>query len=97
MEHCILYNVAPGEGEHQARAVMASGRQTLGAIPGVRGVFTGRALHPDAKYRYCWLVRFAAPEVVASYRAHPDHVAFADGRFLPLAPDRLSIDFEEVL
>lgn len=96
VEHCILYNVASGEGERQVRAMLADGRKRLGAIPGVRGVFTGRAARADAKYQYCWLVRFAHPDVIASYHDHPDHVAFADGRFRPLAPDRLSIDFEEV-
>ena len=98
VEHCILYNVAPGgdEGERAARAMMADGRRVLGAIPGVRAVFTGRAVRPDAGYRYCWLVRFAHPAVIESYREHPDHVTFADGRFRPLAPDRLSLDFEEM-
>ena len=61
--------------------MMARGRETRGAIPGVRKVFTGRALRHDASYRYCWLVRFASPEVVESYRDHPDHVAFADTLF----------------
>lgn len=76
--------------------MQAEGRKVLGAIPGVREVFAGRAMRADARYRYCWLVRFAAPEVIASYRDHPDHVAFADSRFRPLARDRLSLDFEEI-
>ena len=76
--------------------MLADGRKRLGAIPGVRSVLTGRAARADAKYQYCWLVRFAHPDVIASYRDHPDHIAFADGRFRPLAPDRLSIDFEEI-
>lgn len=63
-------------------------------IPGVRGVLAGRVLRANAPYRYCWLIRFAAPEVVASYRDHPDHLAYADGVFRPAAPDRITIDFE---
>jgi hypothetical protein len=66
----------------------------LGAIPGVRRVFTGRALRRDDRYQYCWLVRFANPAVVASYRDHPDHVAFANTQFRPIATDRISIDFK---
>lgn len=96
VEHCIFYNAAPGEDERQVRAMLADGRKRLGAIPGVRSVFTGRAAGADAKYQYCWLVRFAHSDVIASYRDHPDHVAFADEQFRPLAPDRLSIDFEEI-
>lgn len=96
VEHRILYNAAPGEGERQARAMLADGRKRLGAIPGVRSVCTGRATRMNSKYQHCWPVRFAHPDAIASYRDHPDHVAFADEKFRPLAPDRLSIDFEEI-
>jgi fructose-bisphosphate aldolase, class II len=38
-------------------------------------------------------VRFAHPAVIDSYRDHPDHLAFADNLFRPLAADRMTIDF----
>ncbi len=94
--HFILYNASDGARECEVQGMMASGRKTLAAIPGVREVFTGRAVHENTRYRYCWRVRFAHPAVIASYRDHPDHVAFADGRFRPIAADRISIDLEEV-
>lgn len=95
VEHCIVYNV---DGQHASRVeqVMEHGRRVLGAIPGVRAVFTGRAEGAGAKYQYCWLVRFAHPAVIDSYRDHPDHVRFANTYFRPLAPDRLTIDFHRV-
>ena len=97
VEHCILYNVAAdGEETAVAEALMAEGREILSAIPGVREVVTGRALTPDAQYRYCWLIRFAHPAVIESYRNHPDHVAFADARFRPVAGDRITIDFQRI-
>jgi fructose-bisphosphate aldolase class II len=40
-----------------------------------------------------WLIRFAAPEVIESYKQHPTHVAFADHLFRPAAADRLTSDF----
>lgn len=91
--HCITYNV---EGEVSAEALMAQGRAVLAPIPGVREVFTGRALGREPKYAYCWLVRFASADVVESYRRHPEHVRFADRRFRPHAPARISIDFEAI-
>lgn len=94
VEHLIIYNSAE-EDEQRVEEVMAEGRRVLGAIPGVRRVFTGRALKDGAKYRYCWLVRFAHPKVIDSYREHPDHVAFADGRFRPLSAGRISIDYQD--
>lgn len=97
VEHVILFNSLPEgeEGIGLAQDLMRDGREVLGAIPGVRKVFVGNALRPDARYRHCWLVRFAHPRVIDSYREHPEHVAFADERFRPAAPDRVSIDFEE--
>jgi fructose-bisphosphate aldolase class II len=66
----------------------------LGAIPGVREVFTGAAVRDGARYRYSWNVRFCHPAVIDSYRYHPDHVAFADTWFRPVAQDRVSIDYQ---
>ncbi|MCC6302147.1 MAG: class II fructose-bisphosphate aldolase [Gammaproteobacteria bacterium] len=94
VEHLILYNST--EDAARVEEMMAEGRRVLGAIPGVRRVYAGRALKDGAKYRYCWLVRFAHPDVVDSYRDHPDHVAFAETRFRPsAAPGRISIDYLE--
>ena len=92
VEHLIIHNVV-GISEKEAAAMMAEGQQALGAIPGVREVVTGRAVKEGAQYRYCWLVRFAAPEVIDSYRGHPDHVAFANRRFRPVADRDISIDY----
>ncbi|MBI3771088.1 MAG: class II fructose-bisphosphate aldolase [Gammaproteobacteria bacterium] len=95
VEHLIIYNAHDGD-EQQIEAMMAEGRRVLATIPGVRRVFTGRAQREEAKYRYCWLVRFAHPKVVESYRDHPDHVAFADVQFRPLSGGRISIDYQAV-
>ncbi len=96
VEHLILYNSS--EDDARVEEVMAEGRRVLGAIPGVRQVYTGRALKDGGKFRYCWLVRFVHPKVVESYRDHPDHAAFADTRFRPLAAaGRISIDYLETV
>ncbi len=92
VEHLIVFNVA-GISDEQAEKMMAKGREILAAIPGVRYVHTGTAVKEDAKYRFCWLIRFVHPAVIASYRDHPDHVRFADELFRPVAGDRISIDY----
>ena len=76
-------------------AMITEGRAVLAAIPGVREVFAGEAIKNDAGYRYSWSVRFCHPDVINSYRDHPDHVDFANKRFRPVAGDRISIDFRE--
>jgi len=93
VEHTILFNASAEEAE--VRRMAARGTRVLANVPGVRRVFAGRAVTDGAKYRYCWIIRFASERVIDSYRAHPDHVAFADGEFRPRASDRISIDYKE--
>lgn len=91
--HLIVYKVS-GATDAEAGAMMARGREVLARIPGVRRVATGRAVRDDAAYRYCWLIEFAGRAVIDSYRDHPDHVAFANTHFRPVAGERISIDYE---
>ena len=92
VEHVILFN-ANGDAD-AIEAMKATGRDLLGAIPGVREAATGSAVTADARYRHCWLVRFCGEPVIDAYKYHPDHQAFADERFRPIAADRVTIDFE---
>jgi fructose-bisphosphate aldolase class II len=61
----------------------------------VRRVLTGNAAQDDARYKFTWLIEFVHEKVIDSYRHHPDHVAFADNLFRPIAGDRISIDFRQ--
>lgn len=94
VEHLIIYNADASD--DAVHTMMAAGRQVLSQIPGVREVFTGDAIQEGARYRYSWLVRFCHPAVIDSYREHPDHIAFADSLFRPIAGDRISIDYRAV-
>ncbi len=95
IEHVIIYNV-----EHttdtQVELMMTRGREVLGKIPGVRRVITGWAVTEAPNYRFCWLIELVHEKVITAYRDHPDHVAFANGLFRPMAGDRVSIDFLSV-
>jgi len=93
VEHLIIYNV-DGITEQQANTMMQQGREILSTIPGVLEVVTGHAVQDDASYRYTWLIRFCHPAVIESYRTHPEHVAFADTLFRPVAGERISIDYQ---
>ncbi|HFC54450.1 MAG TPA: ketose-bisphosphate aldolase [Gammaproteobacteria bacterium] len=95
IEHLIIYNVS-GIDDQQAGQMAAEGRRILSQIPGVRHVLTGEAVKQDAKYRFCWLIRFVHERVIESYRDHPEHLRFADQVFRPVAGDRISIDYKLV-
>lgn len=92
VEHVVLYTPS-GINEDQLAATIEEGLATLSAIPGVRRVFAGTAATPDARYTHAWMVRFSAEGVIGLYRDHPDHIAFADNCFRPIAKDRMTIDF----
>lgn len=94
VQHVITYNVEHGS-ESQVDTMMAQGAEVLAGIPGVRRVVSGRAVSENPKYRFCWIVEFAHKRVIESYRDHPEHVAFANSLFRPIADDRVSIDFAE--
>ena len=93
VEHLIIYNV-DGITEQQANTMIQQGRDILSTIPGVLEVVTGHAVQDDASYRYTWLIRFCHPAVIESYRTHPEHIAFADTLFRPVAGERISIDYQ---
>ncbi len=95
VEHVVEFNADAAMDEKQVHEMMRKGRKVLSRIPGVRRVFIGRSVTPNSRYRYCWIIRFAGTQVIESYRNHPDHLAFADTAFRPIAGDRLTIDFEE--
>ena len=79
----------------QISNMMHEGEKVLSQIPGVRRVITANAIQEDAKYKFSWLIEFVHKNVIDSYRDHPDHVAFANKLFRPIAGDRISIDFSE--
>lgn len=94
VDHIVLYN-SDGVDEARHAEMLQEGVRVLSHIPGVRRVFVGRAMTGNGRYAHCWVVRFAGEGVVPLYRDHPDHVAFADRHFRPIAADRMTVDFVE--
>lgn len=91
VEHLIIYNSSVDEA--QTRQAAQIGATILDNIPGVRATWRGEAVKADAQYQWCWLIRFANEAVIDSYRDHPQHVAYANEQFRPIAGNRVSIDY----
>lgn len=92
VEHIVAFNAPELDGA-AITDLFAKGIRELGSIPGVRDVKAGEAISDGARYRYCWLIRFASAAVVNFFKHHPAHVAFADRHFRPVAEDRLTTDY----
>ncbi len=95
VQHIVMYNVEHGF-ESQIDSMMARGTEILAGIPGVRRVVSGWAISELSRFRFCWILEFVHKKVIDSYRDHPDHVAFTNRFFRPIAGDRVNIDFAEV-
>lgn len=94
IHHVIIFN-ADVKDKAQVDNMLGEGQRVLSRIPGVRRVATGTAVKQNAQYQFSWLIEFVHENVIDSYRDHPDHVAFADNLFRPVAGDRISIDYYE--
>ena len=93
VEKVVLFNVWEGVSEAACIAMAERGRAMLGTIPGVERVSIGVAVKPDARYRYCALLRFRDADVIAIYNAHPNHDAFLHQEWEPIVADVLPIEF----
>ena len=93
VEKVVLFNVREGVSEAACIAMAERGRAMLGTIPGVERVSIGVAVKPDARYRYCALLRFRDADVIAIYNAHPTHDAFLHQEWEPIVADVLPIEF----
>jgi fructose-bisphosphate aldolase class II len=77
VEHLIVHN-RNTISEQQTEYVMAEGRKLLENIPGVRSVFTGKAIKEDEKYSFCWLVHLSNEQVLTKIQDHPDFIRFSN-------------------
>jgi fructose-bisphosphate aldolase class II len=91
VRHVIVFNF-DGTPE-QARAMAEEAGRVLGAIPVVTEVRFGEAVAEGARYRYFFDIGLADEAAIDVYRDHPAHQRFAEERFRPRTPDRLTIDY----
>ncbi len=94
-EHLIMFNISSLD-KTAVDTIMAEGEHVLSSIPGVREVFSGKAIKEAAKYHYTWRVRFCHSALVASYQEHPDYVAFTNKLFRSVVEDKITINFQTV-
>ncbi|MCX7898356.1 MAG: class II fructose-bisphosphate aldolase [Rhodocyclaceae bacterium] len=92
LEHLILFNWSETASGREAE-FEEEGRRALLAVPGVREVDIGEALHENARYRRAWFIRLASPAAEAAYMRDARHLDYADRIFRPHAADRLKIDY----
>ncbi len=97
VEHVGLFYAADGPvpGSDASR-IMHEARETMKAIPGVRNIRIGRALQPDGKYHYCWLLTLTSQSAIEVLRGHQVLQNLTDKASLSLDIDMVALDFVEI-
>lgn len=94
IRHLIIFNTPEGVSSEACQAMAELARQELSQIPGVLSVSFGVAIAEHACYRYNFTIDLCDEGALRTYQEHPIHVAFASNHFRPLAPDRITTDYE---
>lgn len=96
VEQVVLYSEGSGLSESDAAAILREGKESMLAIPGVRNIRIGRALQPDGKFHYCWLITLASPAALDVYQNHPAQQHFARKAFISVDTDWIAQEFAEI-
>lgn len=95
VEHVIIHNVQRLN-EQQVDAIMLEGRRLLSNIPGVRSVFTGKAINQGEKYQFLWSVHLSNKKVIKTLIEHPDYIRFTNHVLnRPYIEDMISVDYQD--
>ncbi|HED33825.1 MAG TPA: fructose-bisphosphate aldolase [Gammaproteobacteria bacterium] len=94
VEHLIVHNINAYYGL-SPDSVISQGRQILSQIPGVREVFTGKAMQGNAQYTFCWSVRFTHRTALEHFHQHSEFKIFLKQQFNPAVCDVIRIDYQE--
>ena len=94
IRHLIVFNTPAEVSREQCLAMAGLARQELSQIPGVLHVSFGVAIAENARYRYHFTIDLRDERSLRTYQDHPIHVAFANNHFRPLAPERITTDYE---
>ena len=93
IRHSVVFRLTHAEGS-RAEADFLTAADGLRTIPGVEEFELLRETSPKNDYRFGITMEFAGADAYAAYNAHPDHVQFVEGRWLPEVAEFLEIDAE---
>ncbi len=82
IRHAALFRLIHGAGSAEEAAFLQA-LAGLRAIPGVGDFEIAREVSPKNGFDFAVSMRFAGLAEYADYNAHPAHVAFVEGRWVP--------------
>jgi len=95
IRHTVAFRLHHAEGSPAEQAFLRDAL-VLAHIPGILGFEQRREVSPKNDFRFQFSMEFADEATYAAYNAHPDHVAFVEGRWVPEVADFIEIDTVEL-
>jgi hypothetical protein len=92
VRHTVVFRLKHPEAS-EAEAGFLEAAAALAAIPGVEDFQILDEVSPKNSYRFGISMEFADQGAYDGYNAHPDHVAFVEGRWLPEVEEFLEVDY----
>lgn len=93
IEHTVVFRLVHEPGSAAEREFFATARETLTAIPGVTGFAISRQVSPKSPFTHRFGMVFADQAAYDAYNAHPAHVRFVEGRWVPEVAEFQEYDF----
>jgi hypothetical protein len=94
IRHTVAFSLAHEPGSAAEAEFLREGARILSAIPGVEHFHVHRQVSAKSSYRFQFAMTFADRDAYAAYDAHPDHVGFVQGRWVPEVTEFEELDFE---
>jgi Stress responsive A/B Barrel Domain len=93
--HSVIFSLKHAK-DSQEEAAFLKASDILIGIPGVQNFEKLRQVSKKNDYDFGFSMKFADQAAYDFYNAHPDHVAFVQGRWIPEVTKFLEIDYEKM-
>lgn len=92
IRHSVVFTLRHRPGSPEETDFLAAADR-LATLPGMEAFELLREVSPKNDFRFGITMEFADDAAYAAYNAHPDHVRFVEGRWVPEVADFLEVDF----
>ena len=93
IRHTVSFTLVHPQGSDEEADFLAAAAGLADVVPGVEAFEVLREVSPKNGFRFGFSMEFAGEAEYAAYNAHPAHVAFVEGRWIPEIEDFLEIDY----
>lgn len=83
IQHTVVFRLVHPSGSAAETGFLDTARAILAAIPGVSDFTINRQVSPKSDLDWQFSMVFADQDAYDGYNAHPAHVGFVEGRWVP--------------